>query len=208
MPVSLTPSIALVKTADTSALSTPPVAGEIITYSFAVTNTGNVTLTNVTLTDPLPGINVTGGPIPSLSPGASDATTFTATYAITQADIDVGQVVNQATTTGTPPAGPDVGDDSGTTTGDDVPTTTPLTSGPGITLVKTADTSALQSPPQVGDTITYRFAITNTGNVTLSNVTIADALPGVVLTGNPIVALAPGQTDTTNDHRDICPRAG
>ncbi|KPQ13824.1 MAG: conserved repeat domain [Rhodobacteraceae bacterium HLUCCO18] len=197
VPVSLTPSIALVKTADTSALSTPPVAGEIITYSFAVTNTGNVTLTNVTLTDPLPGINVTGGPIPSLSPGASDATTFTATYAITQADIDVGQVVNQATTTGTPPAGPDVGDDSGTTTGDDVPTTTPLTSGPGITLVKTADTSALQSPPQVGDTITYRFAITNTGNVTLSNVTIADALPGVVLTGNPIVALAPGQTDTT-----------
>ena len=308
VPVSLTPSIALVKTADTSALSTPPVAGEIITYSFAVTNTGNVTLTNVTLTDPLPGINVTGGPIPSLSPGASDATTFTATYAITQADIDVGQVVNQATTTGTPPAGPDVGDDSGTTTGDDVPTTTPLTSGPGITLVKTADTSALQSPAtsgatrspiaspsptqatsrcrtsqlpmrcpawslpatqswrfapgqtdtttitgtyvlvpddltagevvntatvtgnpptgppltdddttttplpqvpgidlvkaitdssdlddgaQVGDTITYDFTVTNTGNVPLRDVTIVDALPGVILSGGPIALMNP-----------------
>jgi uncharacterized repeat protein (TIGR01451 family) len=197
VPVSLNPSIALVKTADTSALSSPPVAGEIITYSFAITNTGNVTLSNVTLTDPLPGLTLSGGPIPSLPPGAVDTTTFTATYAITQADIDAGQVVNQATTNGTPPAGPDVADDSGTTTGDDVPTTTPLTSGPGITLVKTADTSALQSPPQVGDTITYRFAITNTGNVTLSNVTIADALPGVVLTGNPIAALAPGETDTT-----------
>ena len=120
----------------------------------------------------------------------------------------MGQVVNQATTTGTPPAGPDVGDDSGTTTGDDVPTTTPLTSGPGITLVKTADTSALQSPPQVGDTITYRFAITNTGNVTLSNVTIADALPGVVLTGKPNRGACAGTDGHDDDHRDICPRAG
>jgi uncharacterized repeat protein (TIGR01451 family) len=197
VPVSLNPSVALVKTADTSALSSPPVVGEIITYTFAVTNTGNVTLSNVTLTDPLPGIVLNGGPIASLSPGATDNTTFTATYAITQPDIDAGQVVNQATTTGTPPAGPPVTDDSGTTNGDDVPTTTPLASGPGISLVKTADTSALSSPPQVGDTITYSFAITNTGNVTLSNVTIADALPGVVLTGNPIAALAPGATDTT-----------
>jgi uncharacterized repeat protein (TIGR01451 family) len=198
VPVSLAPSIALIKTADTSALSSPPVAGEIITYNFEITNTGNVTLTNVTISDPLPGIVLSGGPIASLSPGATDTATITATYAITQPDIDAGQVVNQATTSGTPPVGPPVTDDSGTTNGDDIPTTTPLTSGPGISLVKTADTTALSSPPQVGDTITYRFSITNNGNVTLSNVTIADALPGVVLTGNPIAALAPGATDTTS----------
>ncbi|NRA91674.1 MAG: hypothetical protein HRU26_03150, partial [Psychroserpens sp.] len=72
--------------------------GETISYTFAVSNTGNVNLTNVFITDPL--VNVNGGPI-SLSPGETDSTTFTATYAITQADIDAGEVINQATVYGT-----------------------------------------------------------------------------------------------------------
>ena len=38
-------------------------------------------------------------------PGAVDSTTFTATYALTQADIDAGEVVNQATVTGSDPDG-------------------------------------------------------------------------------------------------------
>ncbi|MCW5521242.1 DUF11 domain-containing protein, partial [Aureitalea sp. L0-47] len=82
--------------------------GDTITYAFTVTNTGNVTLSNVVVTDPL--VTMAGGPIVSLAPGASDSTTFTATYVITQADIDAGQFTNQATATGTPPSGPDVTD--------------------------------------------------------------------------------------------------
>jgi len=46
-----------------------------------VTNTGNVTLHNVTVTDAK--VTVVGGPLASLAPGASDSTTFTGTYTLT-----------------------------------------------------------------------------------------------------------------------------
>ena len=68
--------------------------GDVVNYTFAVTNTGNVTLTNVTLVDPK--ITEVGGPIVSLAPGATDTTTFTGSYTITQADVDAGGVENVA----------------------------------------------------------------------------------------------------------------
>ena len=197
LTTTVTPAIALIKTSDTAGLSNPPVPLEEITYAFEVVNTGNVTLTNITLTDILPGIVLSGGPIASLDPGDSDTTTFTATYPISQADIDAGTVTNQATASGTDPFGTVVTDDSGTTTGDDDPLVTTIVQGPGIALVKTADTSAFGSPPQAGDIISYAFEVTNTGNVTLTDVTLTDILPGIVLSGGPIASMAPGDVDTT-----------
>jgi len=67
--------------------------GQLVLYTFSVKNTGNVTLSNIMVTDPL--ITVSGGPI-TLVPGEEDTTTFTALYPITQNDIDTGFVVNQA----------------------------------------------------------------------------------------------------------------
>ena len=78
-----------------------------------MSNTGATTLTDVTVTDPLlDGANgsLDGGPIASLAPGASDATTFTGSYTIQQSDIDDLGVTNQATATGTTPNGDDVSD--------------------------------------------------------------------------------------------------
>jgi uncharacterized repeat protein (TIGR01451 family) len=190
------PAIALVKTADTSTLSSPPAAGETITYRFAITNTGNVTLTNVTLADPLPDFALAGGPIPSLAPGVTDSTTFTGTYVLTQTDVDRGSVTNQAETAGADPFGTPVTDLSGTTNGDDTPLVTPLTDTPGIALVKTA-VPAFSTPPAVGDPITFAFTVINTGNVTLTNVTVTDPLPGLIPSGGPIASLAPGQSDST-----------
>jgi len=85
--------------------------GEIIEYTFSVTNNSTTeTLYNVTIEDPLPGLIIEGGPIEELLPLETDDSTFTATYSITQEDIDAGEVVNQAIVTGEEEDGGDIGD--------------------------------------------------------------------------------------------------
>ena len=100
------PKVSLIKTVtgvtDTNADGVTD-AGDTVTYTFTVTNTGNVTLTNVVVTDPL--VTVTGSPIPSLAPGVSDAVSFTAAYLLTQADVDAGFIENTAIVTGDDPSG-------------------------------------------------------------------------------------------------------
>ncbi|MBH0116707.1 DUF11 domain-containing protein [Salinibacterium sp. NG253] len=172
------------------------VAGDVVTWSLSLTNSGNVTLTSVAVTDSLPGVSaVTYGTWPStagtLAPGQS--VSATATYVLTQADIDAGAVSNTANGSGTPPRG-----SPATAT---APSTLPLASNSSITLDKTA---AVVSPGTgvVGDTIRYTFTAENTGNVTLTNVIIADPLPGLsALTygtwaSGTVGRLAPGQTIT------------
>ena len=169
--------------------------GDEITYAFTVTNTGNVTLTGVTVTDPL--VTVSGGPI-TLAPGQSDSTTFTATYNITQADIDASSVTNQAMATGTPPSGPNVTDLSDDNSNlEDDPTVTSICQGGSIAILKVGtfvdgDGDQCADPDE---TITYAFTVVNTGNVTLTDVTVTDPL--VTVSGGPIT-LAPGETDTTS----------
>lgn len=65
---------------------------------------------------------------------------------------------------------------------------------PSLSLDKSA---SAQSYSQVGETIEYSFVVENTGNVTLHNVSIADALPGVTVSGGPIATLVPGAVDST-----------
>ncbi|MBF4494691.1 gliding motility-associated C-terminal domain-containing protein, partial [Flavobacterium sp. MR2016-29] len=107
------PNIAIIKTAvfnDENASGFAN-AGETITYKFKVTNTGNVPLKNIKISDPLPGVVVSGQPI-TLEPGESDENTFTAQYKITQDDINRGSVSNQATVSGSSEKGITVDDKS------------------------------------------------------------------------------------------------
>ena len=90
--------------------------GETIIYSFIVTNTGDVPLTNVSITDV--NATITGGPI-DLAIGESDTTTFVGVHSITIDDIIAGAIHNQATVTAKDPNGNDVNDTS------DDPTTSP-----------------------------------------------------------------------------------
>jgi uncharacterized repeat protein (TIGR01451 family)/gliding motility-associated-like protein len=93
-----TPSMALVKTAlfNDNNNDGSVQAGETISYSFKVVNTGTVALHNVVVTDALPGVILSGGPIAVLEVGQEDTTTYAAIYTITQADINAGMVTNQA----------------------------------------------------------------------------------------------------------------
>lgn len=89
------PSIDLIKIATPQIYN---VEGDEIEYTFTVENTGNMTLTNVNVTDPLPGLSAITPTNVTLAPGAIQV--FTATYTITQADVNAGQVVNIATASG------------------------------------------------------------------------------------------------------------
>src|SRR5690606_2553160 len=74
--------------------------GETITYTFTVYNTGQTTLSNIIIQDDaLPGLVMQGGPIVQLLPGAVDNTTYTATYTISQQDIERLSITNQALVT-------------------------------------------------------------------------------------------------------------
>jgi gliding motility-associated-like protein/uncharacterized repeat protein (TIGR01451 family) len=193
-PLPQTPSIELTKDGTFFDQNGNGVAnpGDQIIYTFVVTNTGNTTLTGITVTDP--NVTVVGGPI-NLNPGQSDNTTFTAVYVITQADIDAGYIYNLALSTGNPPLGPPVTDESE----DPTPcptcpvdptcpdcTITPLPQTPSIEVTKVAD---VQTYSAVGDQINYTITVTNTGNVTLTNVAVNDPLTGLSTT---IATMLPG----------------
>ena len=185
------PAISIVKSASVPTYTS---AGTVITYTYVVTNTStNEALTNVTVSDPMSGLSAIdcggGSPtIPALSAGASQ--TCTATYTTTQADVDAGSITNTGTATGTPPSGPDVSASSAVTI-EEVPE-------PAISIVKSA---SVQSYTSAGTGITYDFQVTNTGNETLTSVTVTDPMPGLSSIScnggtNVISALAPGASAT------------
>ena len=155
--------------------------GETITYTFAAENTGNQSLTDVSITDPLPGLSdLVCAPGQPLTLAPTEVLECTATYAVTQADLDAGSVSNTATATGTPPTGPPL-----------TPTDTVRVPGaqtPDLTFDKVADKPSVSI---VGETITYTFTAENTGNVSLTDVSIDDPLPG--LSG---LSCTPGQPTT------------
>jgi uncharacterized repeat protein (TIGR01451 family) len=174
------PSVDVAKTASPTTVTA---AGEMVTYSFVVTNIGNVTLTGVGVTDPLPGLSVVTCPVSSLAPAVS--TTCAATYLVTQADIDAGAINNTATASGTPPTGPAVVDSD--------PATVVADPAPAIEVVKTASPTTVTA---AGETVTYSFVVTNIGNVTLTGVGVTDPLPGLSVVTCPVSSLAPAVSTT------------
>ncbi|MGA0568337.1 DUF7507 domain-containing protein [Rathayibacter sp. KR2-224] len=191
IPAPSNPSIGLLKSATPTTVTA---AGQSVAYSFLVTNTGNVTLTNPQVTETaFSGTGTAPAPVcppATLLPGAQ--VTCTATYVATQADLDAGSITNTATATGTPPSGTDpVSDPSSAAV-----TATPA---PAITLIKTATPSSVG---KAGDSVTYSFLVTNTGNVTLRNVTVDEgAFTGSGAISDPVcpagaASLAPGDSVT------------
>ncbi|ADL12660.1 DUF7507 domain-containing protein [Acetohalobium arabaticum] len=151
-------------------------------FRFTVTNTGNVTLSNVQITDDVSGLIAT---IPSLAPGASQQFIVNGTWAL-------GQQVNTATTTGDFDGATVSDTDPAHWVGVEAPT-------PDIDVVKEVspdngtnwfDADNPPGPEVVNPTNPqFRFTVTNTGNVTLTNVEVTDDVFGQIAT---IPSLAPG----------------
>jgi uncharacterized repeat protein (TIGR01451 family) len=178
-------------------------AGDTITYTYTVTNNGNVTINNVLPVDAGPTFNsiaadnalgafqtTPAGPV-TLAP--SQQRVFTAVYTLTAQDADRAAgitvaggnaVENSATATGTPVAG---------TLAAVTPSSFELAipANPKLSITK----SHAYSPPaqgpnaDVGDTIIYTYTVANTGNVTISDATVNDTHEGAAV---PLASLSNG----------------
>ena len=133
--------------------------GNAITWTFEVKNTGNVTLSDIVVTDSKLG---TIGTIASLAPNASATLSKTGTAA-------AGDYENTGTASGKPPTGSNV-------TATD--TSSYFGADPQIAIVKV--TNGSDGPILItGTTVTWTYKVTNVGNVRLSNVTVTDNKTGV-----------------------------
>jgi uncharacterized repeat protein (TIGR01451 family) len=146
------PGIAIVKTGPADAY-----VGDTITYTFTVTNTGGVTLTDVSVVDPL----CNGGVVTKVTQDSSfdkgDVWTYTCQKTITSQTPD--PLHNEAEACGK------YGDKTKCDEDDhDVDVLHPK-----IELTKTGASHAY-----AGDTVTYGFAVRNKGDVKLTDVTVTD----------------------------------
>jgi uncharacterized repeat protein (TIGR01451 family) len=161
--------------------------GDLLNYTITVSNPGNMTLTDVTITDVLTGMNVVGV---TLSPGQSQ--TYLTSYTLTQQDLDSngggdGYVENTATA-----------DSAQTGPVSDIEpiqllprpslslnkALVSVTGGNGNTILDAA-----------GDVLLYNVTVANEGNITLTGVSVLDPSTGLNVTG---LTLEPGETAVLN----------
>ena len=165
-------------------------AGETAEYKIVITNKSAYDAINVTVNDVLAGasgsvvvnagegytVNGTTATIAELDKGSS--VTITASYTVTQDDVDNAAVItNTAIIPGNPddPDNPDVPSD---------PVPTPVVpKSPDFSITKaltnsgTADNGAFNA----GETATFDITVTNTGNCTLDSLKVVDNLSGATI---------------------------
>jgi len=172
-------------------------AGTVIQYPIRVENTGNVPLTSVRVADTWTpeggGVTVTcpggGDTIAQLNVGPSNAVTCTATYTVTQDDIDAGLPLTNAATAVAISKGELVESRPSSIT---VEIVEPILL-PGLTVTTIAGPHVVTT---AGTTVTYTYTVLNTGDTPLYDVAVTDA--GLTLDcspdDDPVARLDPGET--------------
>jgi len=181
-----TPSIQLIKTGNVNIDNDNNGCFDGITYTFTVTNTGNVDLHTIDLQD-----DQIDEPAPVLLPNEDDNNdgilsigedwVFEGTHALIQADIDNGFVVNNADV-----AALSVGDNTPVADNQQVQTDLPIdlcAPAPAIELLKVGEVNIDNDNNGCLDGITYTFTVTNIGNVDLHTVILNDDKIGGVVPG-------------------------
>ena len=159
IPITQTPTMTVYKS---STFTSVTAAGQVVPYSYLVTNTGNITLTGISLIDD----NIDGSvscPAASLPPtSGSNTMTCTAQHTVTLAEMNAGGNLTNNVTASSNEA-PDATDSL----------SIPITQTPGMSVVKS---STATTYTMVGDVLDYEILITNTGNITLTNISLDDPL--------------------------------
>lgn len=183
------PAMTVVKSSPVSEITAPGV----VSYSYLVTNTGNITLTGISLSDNNDEDDLSC-PATILIPDAT--MTCTATHIVSQAEFDAGgSVDNTVTATSTEGAS------------DEDSLSIPITQGPSLNVTKSGtwnDDGTVDGVAEAGETISYSIFVSNNGNITLNSISVTDPLitgapnNGTVdcPSGNPIPSLAPGEDET------------
>ncbi len=159
--------------------------GSTVTWSYLVTNTGNVPLTGIAVTDDQ-GVAVSC-PVATLAPGADTTCTATGTSVAGQY-ANVGRVTARG-------AGP-----SGTVTVSDTDPSHYFGTAPGIDIEKSTNGVDADEAPgpfiPVGDPVTWTYVVTNTGNAPLTGATVTDDVIGPITCPAAIDPLDVGETVT------------
>jgi uncharacterized repeat protein (TIGR01451 family) len=173
--------------------------GQAVAYTFVVTNVGNIAVSSLAIVDVQhpPAGHLTATPVCAATQLVPDAvTTCTATYRVTQADLDHGSISDTATATATDQNGDSISSSPASAT-------VRVQVRPSISIVTT---TSLAFYTAAGTEVPYRFVVTNTGNVSLSAVRVAAYLPGLSVVTCPRTQLPSGTSMTctatyfTTDH--------
>uniref|UniRef100_UPI002492B708 gliding motility-associated C-terminal domain-containing protein n=1 Tax=Winogradskyella flava TaxID=1884876 RepID=UPI002492B708 len=180
--------------------------GDLVTYIFTVTNSGDVLINSITITDDLLGGDITATLTLTGDNGdnildLTETWVFTApNYTVTQEDVDAGNITNNVTANGL--------ELDGTTTVQATDTYVIDANNPDVTLCNESGIGLLKvgvfnnengnDCSEIDETITYTFTVTNPGDIALENVTITDPL---LANASPQVTIDFVSGDTDNDNQ-------
>ncbi len=166
----LTPGIKVTKVCPEQ----PVAPGQLLTFSGTVSNTGNVTLTDIVVVNSQPAPNTPVFTQASLVPG--EVANFTGSY-LAPTNCSVADTLTATATSR-----------CGTAVTDTVSATCPILTTPQI-----AVTAVCPANPIVpGSVLTYSGTVRNTGNITLTNVVVVSDRPAANTTVFTVATLAPG----------------
>jgi len=188
------PAINVVKTPSTTTLLA---GGGEVTYTYVVTNTGDVPLSDVSVSDDKCGAAdyVSGDTSDDELLDMDETWTFTCKMNLTDTTTNIG------TASGTNGDDTVTDTDTATVTVEPAP---PAPPAPSVSIDKTVDPTLL---PEGGASVTYTYVVTNTGDVALHNIMITDdnGTPGNTAddwgtNSDPIVIICPATTLAVGEH--------